>query len=128
MVEKINGTEEFLKAIGDENTGLVLIDFYAVWCMPCRLFAPKLEKMTEEYTNIKFYKLDVDENSLAARKCQISSLPTFCLFYKGNHISEVVGTNQAMLNSMLTKYSELAKEPVVEPSQPEEIPQLENNV
>eukprot|EP00794_Sanderia_malayensis_P008122 gene8122-8992_t len=60
---------------------LIVIDFFATWCGPCKIISPKFEGLTQKYPNVIFAKVDVDENGETSEFCQISAMPTF-LFYK----------------------------------------------
>ena len=70
----------------------VLVDFWATWCQPCRLVAPLLDELAEEYTGrVDFVKLDVDQNPKTAQKYGVMSIPTLLIFKKGEPVSHVVG-------------------------------------
>ncbi len=70
----------------------VLVDFWAAWCGPCRMVAPLVEELAEEYEGrISFVKLDVDQNSKTASKYGIMSIPTLLIFKKGEPVSHIVG-------------------------------------
>ncbi len=70
----------------------VLVDFWAAWCGPCRMVAPLVEELAEEYDGrISFVKLDVDQNSKTASKYGIMSIPTLLIFKKGEPVSHIVG-------------------------------------
>ena len=85
----LNETE--YKEIIERNTGKVVIDFYADWCGPCQMIAPLVEKLAEEYTDIEFYKVNVDDNQELAIKNNIMSIPTICFLKDGKEINRVVG-------------------------------------
>lgn len=71
---------------------LVLVDFWADWCGPCRMVAPIVEELAVEYEGkISFTKLDVDRNPKTASKYGIMSIPTLLIFKDGNPISNIVG-------------------------------------
>src|SRR5947208_15257200 len=62
----------------------VLLDFWAEWCMPCRMLAPTIEKLAKDYAGkIKVGKVDTDANRETAMKYSISSIPTVVLFQNG---------------------------------------------
>jgi thioredoxin 1 len=64
----------------------VLVDFWAPWCSPCHQISPIIEKLAEDYAGrAKFYRLNVDENPLAASKFQVQSIPLL-LFFKGGKV------------------------------------------
>ncbi len=70
----------------------VLVDFWAEWCGPCRMVAPVVEELAEEYEGrISFVKLDVDQNTKTASKYGIMSIPTLLLFKNGSPVSNIVG-------------------------------------
>ncbi|MCP4632778.1 MAG: thioredoxin [candidate division Zixibacteria bacterium] len=70
----------------------VVIDFWAEWCGPCRMVAPIVEELAEEYNGkIKFGKLDVDSNSGTAAKYGIRSIPTLLVIKSGEEVARIVG-------------------------------------
>lgn len=70
----------------------VLVDFWATWCAPCRMVAPLIDELAEEYEGkISFVKLDVDHNPKTASKYSVMSIPTLIIFKKGEPVSHVVG-------------------------------------
>ena len=71
---------------------LVLIDFWANWCGPCRALAPTIVELAKEYSGkILIGKLDVDENPATAEKFQVFSIPTMILFKDGSEAERLVG-------------------------------------
>lgn len=72
--------------------GLVMVDFWAVWCGPCRMVAPIVEELSREYeTNLKVLKLNTDENPEIAGRYQIMGIPTLLFFKDGKPVDKLVG-------------------------------------
>jgi thioredoxin len=76
---------------------LVVIDFTATWCGPCKMIAPVYEKMAEEFPGVVFTKIDVDANSEAAEQCGVQAMPTFQFYKGGQKVDEMKGANEAGL-------------------------------
>lgn len=81
----------------------VLVDFWAVWCGPCRMLAPAIAEIAEEYAGrVKVCKVNVDEAPGIARKFGIASIPTVLLFKDGKNVAQSVGfVPKASLVAML---------------------------
>ena len=69
-----------------------LVDFWATWCGPCRMVAPVVDELSEEYDGrINFAKVDVDQNSQVASRYGVMSIPTLIIFKDGKPVSNMVG-------------------------------------
>ncbi|MFC2401656.1 thioredoxin [Streptococcus sobrinus] len=79
----------------ETKDGLVLVDFWATWCGPCRMQAPILEQLSEELDEdeLKIVKLDVDENPAIAQKFGIMSIPTLLFKKDGQVVKQVAGVH-----------------------------------
>jgi len=77
----------------DEKTskGYVLVDFFATWCMPCKMLAPILEETSSKFDNVSFCKLDIDESEEIAKRYRIFSVPSLLLFKDGEKIDSSIG-------------------------------------
>jgi thioredoxin 1 len=84
----------------------VLVDFWAAWCAPCRLLAPVVEAVAEQYEGkAKIFKLNVDENNLTAGKYNIKGIPTLLLFKDGAIQEQIVGnTTQSAISKMIDNH------------------------
>ena len=78
--------EEVLK-----EKGVVVVDFWATWCGPCKMIAPIVEELDEEMSNVKFVKVDVDKNPQIANQYKIVSIPTLKIFKDGKIINTLIG-------------------------------------
>lgn len=82
-----NWDTEVLKA-----GSLVMVDFWAVWCGPCRMIAPTVEELAKEYAGkVKVMKLNTDENPEIASRYKIMGIPTIMFFRDGQKLDQVVG-------------------------------------
>ncbi|MEJ2684715.1 MAG: thioredoxin [Candidatus Sulfobium sp.] len=74
------------------DSGLVMIDFWAVWCGPCRIIAPTVEELAKEYSGkVKVCKLNTDENPEIASRYKIMGIPTLMFFKGGQKVDQIVG-------------------------------------
>ena len=84
-------TAEFDKQVFESETP-VLVDFWAVWCNPCRAIAPAVDAVAEEFAGrAKVFKLNVDENPEIAGRYGVQSIPTLIVFKGGQKVGELVG-------------------------------------
>ncbi|OGL38627.1 MAG: thioredoxin [Candidatus Schekmanbacteria bacterium GWA2_38_11] len=83
----------------------VLIDFWASWCGPCKMVAPTVAEISEEYAGkVKVGKLNVDDNPLLASKYGVMSIPTLMLFKGGQVADQLIGAQgKAQINAMIDK-------------------------
>lgn len=85
---KIINTEEFNEIT---KNGTTLVDFFADWCGPCKMLGPVLEKVSEQYSDIEFVKVNVDENMDLAQQYGIMSIPTVYIFKDGEVVNKMQG-------------------------------------
>jgi len=102
MVTELNANN-FFSTI---DKGLVLVDFWAPWCGPCRMLSPVVEELAGEVKDVTFAKVNVDEHPELASKYYIMSIPTLMIFKNGEHKDTLVGvvpktTIAAKLNAVM---------------------------
>lgn len=106
MAEEVSVTDDNFNEIVSNSKGLVLVDFGADWCMPCRMIAPTIEALAEEYKGrVAVGKLDVDKNQMAAARFSVTGIPTIMLFKDGEAVERLVGLQTAeALKAVLEKH------------------------
>ncbi len=89
----------------ETENGLVLVDFYADWCGPCKMISPVLEQLSTKYaSNIKIIKVNVDNDKEIAMNYGVQSIPNLCLLKNGELIDRMIGFSSApALEAFVTK-------------------------
>lgn len=106
-IHEITGPSFQSEVIETSNTQPVLVDFWAPWCGPCKMIAPLLEELATDLTNVKFTKINTDEdqNQDAARKFGVMSIPTLILFKDGKAVERIIGfTSKDNLRKKITEH------------------------
>ena len=90
----------------DNNKGrLAVVDFFATWCGPCRMMAPKFAALSEQHADVAFASVDVDGmDQDIIRQCEVSAMPTFQFYRDGKKIDEIVGANPGKLEALIKQY------------------------
>lgn len=92
MAEGVNLTSSTWDQEVTEYKGIVMVDYWAVWCGPCRMIAPTIEELAKEYAGkIKVGKLNTDENADIASRFKIMGIPTIIFFKDGQKVDQIVG-------------------------------------
>ncbi len=92
MSQAVPVTEQTFEEQVEKSTIPVLVDFWADWCMPCKIVAPIVDELAEEYDGrVAFTKIDVDSEPNIAMKFGIRSIPTLLVFKDGSPVDQVVG-------------------------------------
>merc|ERR1711893_319399 len=105
MVKKLANMAEFNSELESAGSKLVVIDFFAEWCGPCKMIAPKIEELASEKAAVVFVKVDVDENEEAALQYNISAMPTFILMKNKQKVDEMMGANYEKLKELVEKHA-----------------------
>ena len=96
--------EEFNEIINNSHK-VVVVDFFAEWCMPCVMLSPVLEDIAEEIKEAKFVKINVEDNQKIASKYNVSGIPCIIIFKEGKEVDRIIG-NQSMdfIEEKIKKY------------------------
>lgn len=98
--------EAFLEECGDK---IVVIDFWAAWCGPCKIVGPVFERLARDpavSSKLIFVKVDVDEATDIAEWIGIECMPMFCFYKNGEKIDEFAGANGKMLEEKIRQYAQ----------------------
>lgn len=101
-ITSITSSNGFQSAIRSGN--LVVIDFVATWCGPCRMLAPKLEAMVTKYPTVRFCKVDVDALDDVASSQGVTAMPTVVLYKNGREVARIVGVDVAKIEAAIAKH------------------------
>jgi len=97
-----------------DSTTVVIADFYADWCGPCKQIAPHFERLAKEHSRPKkvaFAKVNVDSQSTIARTQGVAAMPTFKIFHNGACVETIKGANPSALTEAISKAVSLANTP-----------------
>lgn len=89
MIENVTDAN-FVDAV-ENSEELVLVDFWASWCGPCKMLGPIFEEISNEVEGVKFVKLNVDENPSTASRYRVGSIPTVLAVKNGRVVDTMVG-------------------------------------
>lgn len=101
MVKQIKTLSELDAILKEAGSKLVIIDFFATWCGPCRMIAPYIEELADTHKDVVFLKVDVDEADEVASKYAINVMPTFIYLKNGQKVTEVTGSSQEKVKEAL---------------------------
>ncbi|CAJ1973265.1 unnamed protein product [Sphenostylis stenocarpa] len=96
--------KEHLKK-GEESKKLVVVDFTASWCGPCRFIAPFVEELAKSLTNVIFLKVDVDELKNVCSEYEIEAMPTFLFLKEGKVVDKFVGAKKDELQLKISTHA-----------------------
>lgn len=107
MSEKVrNVTDSSFDAEVLQSSKLMLVDFWAEWCAPCRMLTPTIEAIAEQFADTAgVVKVNVDDNTAIAQRYGIKGIPTLILFSEGKEIERIVGaTSKDSISRMIEKH------------------------
>lgn len=109
MTTEMQVTDSTFAVEVEQSSGLVLVDFWATWCGPCRAIAPVIEKLAEDYRGkVKVLKLDTDANQATAMRFNVRSIPTILLFRDGKPVDTIIGADprlRSILDAKITQHA-----------------------
>jgi thioredoxin 1 len=86
--------EEFGEVIHNSHP-LVIVDFFAEWCMPCLMLSPIIEELAEKFENVKFVTINIDDNETISNQYRVSSIPCLVFFKQGKEVDRIIGLRDA---------------------------------
>ncbi|KAK7291218.1 hypothetical protein RIF29_06179 [Crotalaria pallida] len=93
---------------GNETKKLIVVDFTASWCGPCRFIAPILADLAKKIPEVTFLKVDVDELKTVAEEWEIEAMPTFLFLKEGKVVDKVVGAKKEELQLKISNHATAA--------------------
>ncbi|KAL7231390.1 hypothetical protein ACSBR2_009613 [Camellia fascicularis] len=99
----VDAWNQHLKQANDSNK-LIVVDFTASWCGPCRIMAPFFVELSKKLSTVTFLKVDVDELESVASEWDVQAMPTFMILKEGKILDKVVGAKKDELQSTIAKY------------------------
>lgn len=98
-------SREFERTINNSKK-IVVVDFFANWCMPCLMIAPVIEELASKLKKVKFARIDVDENKSLSEKFNITSIPCLIVFKDGKEVERITGAlPEEILEEKIGKYA-----------------------
>lgn len=102
MVHQVVDMDDFQNQLKLAEDKLVVVDFFATWCGPCKMISPHLEEMSKTMDDCVFLKVDVDECEEIAQEYKITAMPTFIFIKSSEKIAELTGANVEKLKELVT--------------------------
>ncbi|BAT77733.1 hypothetical protein LR48_Vigan09g027400 [Vigna angularis] len=106
-VHSVSEWKEHLQK-GKETGKLIVVDFTASWCGPCRFIGPVLVEIAKKMTHVTFLKVDVDELESVSREWEIEAMPTFLFLKEGKLVDKVVGAKKEELHAKIIEHANAA--------------------
>ncbi|KAF9172410.1 hypothetical protein BGX21_003451 [Mortierella sp. AD011] len=103
-MKHINSQSELNSQLAAAGTKLVVVDFFATWCGPCKTLAPVLEGLEKKHASTIFAKVDVDSAQDCASKYEVNAMPTVVFFKSSSEVGRVVGANVGEIQALIKKH------------------------
>ncbi|KAF9111528.1 hypothetical protein BGX27_004786 [Mortierella sp. AM989] len=103
-MKTIGSQAELSSQLSSAGSRLVVVDFFATWCGPCKTLAPILEGLERKHTSTIFAKIDVDQAQDCAKQYSVSSMPTILFFKNRSEVGRVVGADVGKIQSLIKSY------------------------
>jgi len=104
LIHSVVDKDDYDTQLKEAGSKLVVVDFYATWCGPCKMIAPKLDEMASQFTDVIFLKVDVDDCEEVASQYGISCMPTFMFIKKTEKVAEFSGANADKLRELVVTH------------------------
>ncbi|XP_059793450.1 thioredoxin-like [Balaenoptera ricei] len=103
MVKQIDSKYAFQEALNRAGERLVVVDFSATWCGPCKMIKPFFLSLSEKYSKVAFLQVHVDDCQDVASECEGKCMPIFQFFKKGQKVGEFSGANKEKLEATINE-------------------------
>ncbi|KAL6257209.1 hypothetical protein P5V15_012136 [Pogonomyrmex californicus] len=104
QVTLVQNSDDLKNKLKEADSKLVVIDFFAVWCGPCKMIGPMIEELAKDMQDIVFLKVDVDECEDVAAEYEISSMPTFVFIKESKVLETFSGANIEKLKNTIQQH------------------------
>jgi thioredoxin 1 len=104
-IKELKDHESFDSVLESVRDTLIVVDFFATWCGPCKRLSPQLVSLQEKYPNVHFYKINVDENNTVSKIYKVSAMPTILFIKNKKTVKTVVGADIKEITNAIQKYA-----------------------
>ncbi|XP_065717004.1 thioredoxin [Patagioenas fasciata] len=101
MVKIVGSLTEFESELQSAGDKLIVVDFSATWCGPCKMIKPFFHSLCEKYDGVVFIEIDVDDAQDVATHCDVKCMPTFQFYKNGKKVQEFSGANKEKLEETI---------------------------